>query len=95
MKFRDIIYGPGVAFVERSLPPEPQTLIKDQLPEAESVPNETMASVEEAEVIRIVQSWDTIMGVKLDPNIVQKHLETLRRWEAQWQKNRAGGERRI
>ncbi len=49
--------------MERSLPPEPQALIKDQLPEAESVPNETKASVEDAEVIRIVQSWDTIMGV--------------------------------
>ena len=36
MKFRDIIYGPGVAFVERSLPPEPQALIKDQLPEDEA-----------------------------------------------------------
>ncbi len=53
-----------------------------------------ISKIDKDEVSQIVTYWKENFGITLNREWVSKHLETLRRWEAQWRIIQAKPERR-
>ncbi len=85
MKLREVLYGPGVQFIERSIPSEYTAPLETPTTTGKYLSTPPPRTVTEpimgAEVEEIVQTWATILGINLNADMVRKHLVTLRRWE--------------
>ena len=82
MKLRDI-YGSYQPFMEKSLRAEQRPHPIIQKPIRTVLPPKREPEPKVGEVDSIVAAWRRVAGIELNPEIVLKHLATIRRWQRQ------------
>jgi thiamine phosphate synthase YjbQ (UPF0047 family) len=71
----------------RMLNPHAATIQEEGRPAVESMATAVLQELNVNEVGQILGVWQQVFGMKLDQNKVMEHLESLRRWQRQIERN--------
>ena len=71
----------------RMLNPHPDAIEEEARPAVESIATAILQEFNQNEVGQILGVWQRVFGLKLDQHKVTEHLESLRRWQRQIERN--------